>query len=335
MKATHVQSIKTLMSLLLIMMMAVLAACGANGDANSNADKEQTEQGSTSEPSATPSEEPSAAGETVYPLTITDETGTELTLEKAPTAIVTLVPSETETIYAIGGGAYVVGVDEWSNYPEEAAAVQKIGDMTTNIEAVTALNPDLILASSSMNTDAIAKLRELNLNVYASNPKTYDEVVAKVEELGKIMNMQAGAEEVANRMREVRESVEAAVKDAPKKKVYLEFSPGWTVGSGEFLDELLTIAGGTNISAAQSGWFEVNGEEVITQNPEIIIYPDMGEEKSSIVAAIEARPGWETIDAVQNEKLFAVTNDPLVRVGPRLADGLLELAKAIHPELVK
>lgn len=338
MKAMSWTKMKTAVSLLLIMMMVVLAACGANTDTNKSAgnNNSPTEQGATVSPSPETTPEPSEeAGQTTYPYEVTDATGTVLKFEKAPSAIVTLVPSETETIFAIGAGAEVVGVDQWSNYPEEASAISKIGDMTTNIEAVTALNPDLILASSSMNVDAITKLRELGLNVYASNPKTYDEVVAKVEEIGKIMNMQAGAAEVANHMRQVKEQVTTAVKDAEKKKVYLEFSPGWTVGSGEFLDELLTLAGGINISAAQAGWFEVNAEEVITQNPQIIIYPDFGEEKSSIVAGIEARPGWDAIDAVKNNQMFSVTNDPLVRVGPRLADGLLELAKAIHPELVK
>jgi iron complex transport system substrate-binding protein len=125
------------------------------------------------------------------------------------------------------------------------------------------------------------------------------------------------------------------VKDAEKKKVYLEFSPGWTVGSGTFLDELITLAGGANISASQADWYEVNAEEVVTQNPELIIYPDFGEEPSPIVQGIESRPGWNVIDAVQNKQIFKVTNDPLVRVGPRLADGLLELAKVIHPDLVK
>lgn len=327
------------MSLLIIMMMVFLAACGADSAGNKGEDgsnKEQTEQGATTEPSAEPTPEPTIdPSVTVYPLKVTDATGVETTFEKAPTAIVTLVPSETETIFAIGAGAHVVGVDEWSNYPEEAASIAKIGDMKTNIEAVVALNPDLILASSSMNTEAIAKLRELNLNVYATDPKTYNEVIAKVEEVGKIMNMQAGAGDVATHMRDVLAQVTTAVKDAEKKKVYLEFSPGWTVGSGEFLDELLTLAGGQNIAAAQSGWFEVNAEEVVTQNPQLIIYPDFGEEKSSIVAGIEERPGWEAIDAVKNKQMFAVANDPLVRVGPRLADGLLELAKVIHPELVK
>lgn len=330
---------KAAMSLLLIMLMILLAACGGNnGDntANPNGSGTEAEQGASNEPSAEPSQEPANEhAETVYPLTVTDATGTEITFEKAPTTIVSLVPSETETIFAVGAGEYIAGVDEWSNYPEETASIAKIGDMTTNIEAVVALNPDLILASSTMNTDAIAKLREMNLNVYASNPKTYDEVIANIEEIGNIVNKQAGAAEAANRMREVKEQVTSAVKNAEKKKVFLEFSPGYTVGSGEFLDELLTLAGGINISASQPGWYEVNAEEVITQNPEIIIYPDFGEEKSSIVAGIEARPGWEAIDAVKNNQMFAVTNDPLVRVGPRLADGLLELAKVIHPELVK
>lgn len=331
------KSIKAALSLLLVMMMVALAACGVNTNKGAEeSNKPGTEQGASASPSPEATPEPSPdSGETVYPYETTDATGTVVKLEKAPTAIVTLVPSETETIFAVGAGDRVVGVDQWSNYPPEAEGVAKIGDMTTNIEAVVALNPDLILASSTMNTDAIAKLRELGLAVYATEPKTYDEVIAKVEEIGKMVNMQGEAAEVAKHMRDVKEQVTTAVKNAEKKKVYLEFSPGWTVGSGEFLDELLTLAGGINISAAQPGWFEVNAEEVITQNPEVIVYPDMGEEKSSIVAGIESRPGWEGLDAVKNGKMIAVTNDPLVRVGPRLADGLLELGKAIHPELVK
>lgn len=331
---------KTIVSLLLVAMLMFLAACGATAGkegVNDRADGENSKQSSVVEPSKEPSPEPSkeAAADPVYPITVTDATGVQLTLEKAPAAIVTLVPSETETVYAIGAGEYVVGVDKWSNYPEEAASVARIGDMTTNIEAVAALNPDLILASSSMNAEAILKLRELNLNVYATNPKTYDEVIAKIEMLGTMLNKQAEANKVASHMREVKAQVTSAVKDAAKKKVYLEFSPGWTVGSGEFLDELLTLAGGINISAAHPGWYEVNAEEVITQNPELIIYPDYGEEKSPIVAGIEKRPGWDTIDAVKNNQMFAVANDPLVRVGPRLSDGLLELAQKIHPELVQ
>lgn len=320
---------KTLFGLLLTMMLVFTAACGANTNTENKPGKTAANtESATNEPA--PSEAAAA-----YPLTVKDDTGTEVTFGQAPTKVVTLLPSETEAIYAIGSGEQVVGVDEYSNYPEEAASKPKVGDMTTNIEAVTALNPDLVLASSSMNTEAITKLRELNITVFASDPLTYDAVIAKIETLGKIMNKQTEAAAVADNMRRVKQQVTDAVKDAEKKKVYLEFSPGWTVGTGTFLDELLTLAGGQNIASAKQGWFEVSAEEVVAQNPQMIIYPALKEDPNPIVVGIESRPGWDVIDAVKNKQMFAVTEDPFVRVGPRLADGLLELAKVLHPDLVK
>ncbi|RCW50304.1 ABC transporter substrate-binding protein [Paenibacillus prosopidis] len=330
MKWNNRSMMKTLFGLLLTMMLVFTAACGANTNTENKPGNTaaNTEQSATNEPA--PTEEAAA-----YPLTIKDDTGTEVTFEQAPTKVVTLVPSETEAIYAIGSGEQVVGVDEYSNYPEEAASKPKVGDMTTNIEAVTALNPDLVLASSSMNTEAITKLRELNITVFASDPLTYDAVIAKIETLGKIMNKLTEAAAVADNMRTAKQQVTDAVKNAEKKKVYLEFSPGWSVGTGTFLDELLTLAGGQNIASAKQGWFEISAEEVITQNPQLIIYPALKEDPNPIVVGIESRPGWDVIDAVKNKQMHAVTEDPLVRVGPRLADGLLELVKVIHPDLVK
>lgn len=321
---------KMFYSLLLTMMLIFMSACGASTHTGNKPGNTavNTEQAATNEPA--PSEQA-----TVYPLTLKDDTGTEVTFDQEPTKVVTLVPSETEAIYAIGSGGQVIGVDEYSNYPEEAASKPKIGDMTTNIEAVAALEPDLVLASSSMNTEAITKLRELKITVYATDPLTYDAVIAKIENLGRIMNNQSEAAAIAEHMRTVKQQVTDAVKGAEKKKVYLEFSPGWTVGSGTFLDELLTLAGGTNVAAASQDWYEVNAEEVVTQNPEFIIYPDLKADPNPIVVGIESRPGWNVIDAVKNKQMFAVTEDPLVRVGPRLAEGLLELAKVIHPDLVK
>lgn len=339
MKAFGIGKLKLVMSMLLVMMLVFVAACGGNSKENGDANNapNQVEQGETNTPA--PSEEPAQEepsvneGETIYPLTVTDATGTEVTFEKAPTAIVTLAPSETEVAYTIGAGGYVVGVDEFSNYPEDALSKPKIGDMTTNIEAVVALNPDLVLAIAG--SPAIEQLRALNLNVFATDPKSYDAVIEKIEVIGQIVNKQAEAAAAADHMRDIKEQVTAAVKDADKKSVYLEISEGWTVGSGEFLDELITLAGGQNIAASQAGWFEVNAEEVVEQNPQLIIFVDYGEEKSAIVADITERPGWNAIDAVKDNQIYGVAEDPVVRVGPRLADGLLDLASLIHPELVK
>jgi len=321
---------KMLIGVLFVAMLVFTGACSANKDTvnEPNQTTNNAGQTATNEPSTTNKS-------TVYPLTLKDDTGTEMTFEQEPTKIVSLAPSETEAIYAIGSGDRVVGVDESSNFPEEAAAKAKVGDMTTNIEAVAALNPDLVLASSSMNGDAITKLRELKIPVYATDPLTYDAVIAKIENLGHIMNKPSEAAEVADHMLSVKQQVTEAVKGAAKKKVYLEFSPGWTVGSGTFLDELLTLAGGQNVAGATAGWYEVSAEAIVTENPELIIYPALKEDPNPIVAGIESRPGWNVIDAVKNKQMHAVTEDPLVRVGPRLADGLLELAKVIHPDLVK
>lgn len=313
--------------MLLAVMMVLLAACGAS---SSNDNQNEAVNNGPATTNAVNEEKA-----TVYPLTLKDATDTELVFDTAPTKVVTLVPSETEVMFAIGAGDVVVAVDENSNYPSEAAALPKIGNMTTNIEAVTALNPDLVVASSSMNSEAIEQLRALKIKVYASEPKTYDAVIAKVETMGQIMDKQGEAAKVAEHMKSVQQQVNDAVKDAPKRKVYLEFSPGWTVGSGEFLDELLTMAGGVNIAGSKPGWFEVTPEEVIAQNPEVILYPNMKADPNPIEEGILSRPGWSVIAAVKNKQMFALTEDPLVRVGPRLADGLLEMAKAIHPDYIK
>ncbi|GGG11647.1 ABC transporter substrate-binding protein [Paenibacillus abyssi] len=326
---------KSALAVLLIVMM-ILAACGSNEPAanNSALNDPASAVNETNADNANAEGTAEAAGQTEYPLTMVDVTGTEIVFEQAPTMVVTLVPSATETLFAVGAGEEVIGVDEWSNYPEEAAAKPKIGDLTTNIESVSAMNPDLVVASASMNAQAIEQLRALGVTVFASNPKTLDETIAHIEEIGVIMNKQEQASAVAEEMRAVKQQVVEAVKDAPKKRVYLEFSPGYSVGKGEFLDELLTLAGGENIAGDQEGWFQIDAETVLQSNPEVIIYPDMGEDKT-ILELIQSRPGWDQIDAVKNDQVFAVANDPLVRVGPRLTDGLLEMAKAIHPDLVK
>jgi len=313
------------------LMLALVAACGSDG--KPAAEKPQGEQQQQAEGNGgteqNSSEQPAA---TVYPLTVKDDSGTDITLEKAPERIITLLPSETEVVYAIGAGDRVVGVDNYSNYPEQAASVEKIGDMTVDVEKVASLKPDLILASVSMNSQALEQLRQLKLNVYASEPKTYAAVMDKIRQIGVLTDTQQKASEVVAHMQQVKDDVEAKVKDADKPSVFLEFSPGYTVGKGEFLDELLTIAGGQNV-ATGSGWYEFDAEQIITNNPKVIVYSSWFEEPNAILEGIKARPAWKEIDAVKNNRLVEVPQDPLVRVGPRLADGLTDLAKAIHPDL--
>ncbi|NBD22377.1 ABC transporter substrate-binding protein [Paenibacillus sp. T1] len=314
------------------------AAAGNNAPGNgATADNAAAGNEAAADNGTAAGNEVAAAGPqaTTYPLTVKDVTGTELTFAAAPQRIVTLVPSETEIVYALGAGDAVAAVDNFSNYPKEAADKPKIGDMNADIEKIVSLKPDLILASYSMSSAVVDKLRALKLPVYASDPKTYDAVIEKVKQIGAVLDKANEAAAVAEHMEQVRTQVADTVKDAQKPNVYLEFSPGWTVGKGEFLDELITLAGGTNI-ATEPNWYEIDPEAVVKANPDEIIYASMTVkegEKNPILAAIESRPGWNAIKAIKNKQVFEVDQDPLTRVGPRLADGLLEVAKKLHPDL--
>lgn len=328
--------------LILSIAIAVLAACGGtNGNDSTSpntppaADNGAVTNGTdTADSGASESgDTAAAAGRTVYPLTLQDATNTEVTIAKAPQRVISLIPSETEILFAIGAGDLVAGVDNYSNYPPEAADKPKVGDMNTNIEAVAALNPDLVLAGMNMNSGAIDSLRALGITVFAAEPRSLDETIAHIELVGKMMDKQAEASAVSDKMRADRQLVIDTVQGAETKRVYLEFSPGWSVGKGEFLDELVTLAGGVNVAGDQEGWFEVDPETIIQANPEVIIFPEFAPGDTTILDGINSRPGWGEIEAVKNGRLHAVTNDPLVRVGPRLTEGLLEIAKAIHPDL--
>ncbi|TVY04360.1 ABC transporter substrate-binding protein [Cohnella terricola] len=324
---------------LLVAMLAIgLVGCGAaknNEVASPSSSQASPIASPEASPSASGSPDQSAQAQTTYPLTLTDSTGTEVVFEQAPERIVTIAPSETEVLFAIGAGSKVVGVDQYSDYPEEAKSIDKVGDMNTNTEALLALKPDVVFAHSGMQTKVIEQLRNLNVKVYASNPKNLDQVMEKIETVGKIMNVQEGAAQVTGTMKDELKQVTDALQGVTPKKVYMEFSPGWTVGTGEYMDEILTLAGGDNVSKEKSGWFEVDPEKVIKENPEVILYAKNDAYELGILQAIQERPGFEKIDAVKNNQLFAVDDNSISRVGPRLTKVLYDMAKAIHPDKVK
>jgi len=319
-----------------------LAGCGGGKDAEKASPSASASAASPSEtasqepsPSASASEEAAAPAETVYPLTLKDSTGTEVVFEQAPERVVTLAPSETEVLFAIGSGAKVVGVDNYSDYPEEAKAVAKVGDMKVNTEALLAAKPDVVFAHSGMQATVIEELRKLGVKVFGSDPKNLEQVMEKIETVGQIMNAQQGAAQVTATMRQELKQVVDALQGVAPKKVYMEFSPGWTVGSGEYMDEVLTLAGGDNVSKEKSGWFEVDPEAVVKANPEVILYAHNDAFDLGILKAIKERPGFDAIDAVKNDRVFAVDDNSISRVGPRLTKVLNDMAKAIHPDKVK
>lgn len=316
-----------------LVLAASLALAGCGGKDNAAESPSPTAAATAAAPSPAASATASAA-QTVYPLKVTDATGTEVVFEKPPERIVTLAPSETESLFAVGAGDRIIGVDKWSDYPEDAKKKTVVGDLTTNLESVVALNPDVVFASSSLNKKPVEALRNLGVKVFAINPKSMTEAIERVELYGKIMNMQGQSKKVADAMRSDIQKVKDLVKDAPKKRVYMEFNPGWTVGDGEFLSEMVELSGGINVGAGKKGWYEIDPEAIVKANPEVIIY-SVGTGMGTLPDTIKSRAGFSTTDALKNNRMYGIDTNLTNRSGPRLTQGLLEIAKAVHPDLVK
>ncbi|MDN4084821.1 ABC transporter substrate-binding protein [Paenibacillus polymyxa] len=323
--------------LLALILAVVLSSCGANGKNVENKEG----QASSQQPGQTvTAQEP--PGKTVYPLTVKDATGQEFTFKKAPDKIVSVSPAETEALFAIGLDKEIVGVSDYSDYPEAATKKPKVGGiMKPNEEAIIAANPDVVFAGISLSEQATTKLRDMGIMIFKTEPKTVEDVIANIELYGKITDHQKEARAVTDKMRadvaEVKEGVKNIGK-GQKLRIYVEFSPGWTVGKGEFMDELITLAGGENVGATQKGWYQISEENIIAANPDVILYSkSVKDDKTgqSLGDIIKARSGWDQISAVRNNRVFAVDDNLISRPGPRVTEGLKEVAKGVYPEIFK
>lgn len=324
---------KGVASLLSAAMLALtLAGCGTT----------TTNEGTgTSQPAQEQSQEQAKTDlKTQYPLTVTDATGESFTFDKAPAKIVSVSPAETESLFALGLDEQIVGVSDYDDYPEAATKKPKMGGITKpNEESIIAAEADIVFTGISMSEESVKKLRDLGITIFKTDSKSVDDVMNNIETFGEITDHQEKAQEITTQMKQdvtdVTEAVKA-VKPEEKKKVYVEFSPGWTVGKGEFMDELITLAGGNNVASDLTGWNQINEENIIASNPDVILYAnDVVEDNKTLDQIIKARSGWDQITAVKNDAVIGLDANLLSRPGPRVTQGLKEVAKAIYPDLFK
>ncbi len=319
---------KFLVSSLMVVMVFTLIGCGSGSETVTEIETETEKQ---------VVEQENQSNVTKFPLTVKDASGVDVVLEKEPQRIVSIAPAETEVLFALGLGDRVVGVTDWCDYPAEAKTKSKIGDMNSNLEAILALNPDLIIGGYTLNTEAIKKLRELKQTVFTVEPKTIEQVKERIVQVGLITNRQTEAEQLVESMNTKIDTVANAVSklsENEKKKIYLEFDAMWTVGQGEFGHDLIGMAGAINVAKDKQGWLEVNDEFVIKQNPDVIVYASYTKD-NAVAEVIKKRNGWAAITAVKDNQVLGIDANLLSRPGPRIADGLHELAKGVYPELVK
>lgn len=274
------------------------------------------------------------ASTSAYPLTLTDSSGKSITLEHEPGSIVSLSPSATEILFAIGKGNLLSGRTDFCNYPPEASSIASMGSITEpNLELIASTKPDLVLISDMFSPELRTKIEDLGIQVFdLSSHDSFDGVYTAIENAGKISNATDAANTLIASMKSKVEDVTTKVANAEKTNVYYVVGYGeygdYTAGKGTFIDQMIGMAGGNNVAQDVEGW-KYSIEKLIEKNPQILICSKYYDAK----AGIEATTGYKDLEAVKNGNLKEIDNDLLDRQGPRSADGLLELAKLIHPEL--
>lgn len=273
----------------------------------------------------------SLATATTYPYTVTDDLGFELTLEAEPLRIVTMIPSHTETLCALDACDKLVGIDEYSNFPEQVNALPKLGSaFSPNVEAIVALEPDLVLTDES--SDLAQVLRQAGISVYAGTAQTFDEVFDKFEVLGALVNRETEAALLSGRVEGGVRAISERARGLEPTTVYYEIDPTpYSVGPNSFIGVLLRRAGGENIVAEGLGDFpQLDPEYVVAADPEVIIVSERD------ASTLPERAGWAGISAVQQERVVPTTsrlNDAISRPGPRMVDAVRFFARALHPEV--
>ncbi len=284
---------------------------------------------------------PSQAAKTAAPVMLTDGLGREVRLESTPQRIVSLAPSTTEILYAVGAGPQMVGRDEFSNYPEEALALTSVGGSMGdyNLEQIVSLTPDLVLAAEINTPEQVKALEDLGLTVYyLSNPASVEGVYDLLTTTGQLTGHTPEAETLVDSLKTRVDAVKAKVaevKTAPKVFYELDGSDPakpWTAGAGTFIDELITLAGGENVAASMEGsWGQFSQEALLVANPDFILLGDAA--YGTTPEQVAARPGWDQLTAVKTGNILPFNDDTVSRPGPRLVDALEELLRLFHPEL--
>jgi iron complex transport system substrate-binding protein len=213
----------------------------------------------------------------VAPRTFVDDLGRKIFLAKAPSRIVSLAPSITETLYAIGLNDRIVGVTDFCNYPPEAQSKPKVGYSHANVESIVALQPDLVLAPREfLRADVLGKLEQLKIPTFIMDAKTVEDVPAHIQTLGRMLDRVVSADRVAMEVRQRLRDIRSRTEHLPRLRVLyvLNSLPLITVGPGSFLHHLIELAGGENVAAgAPMPYPRLSLEEVISKDPEVIIFP--------------------------------------------------------------
>jgi iron complex transport system substrate-binding protein len=271
-----------------------------------------------------------------YPLTIKDSYDRVVTIDREPQRIISLAPNITETIFALGMSEKLVGRTDFCDYPAEVKNIASVGYIDEpSIEKITELKPDLVIGSSILKKESSQKIEELGIKlILIKDEISFDGVYQVIEKVGEALNASDKAKEVTDGMKQKVKDVADKVNGKGKPVVYyvVGFGQGgdFTSGKGTFQGQIIEMAGGTNAAGDVEGW-QYSLEKLVEKNPDILICSKYFDSKKGI----ESANGYKDLKAVKEGKLFEIDNNMIDRQGPRLADGLVEIARIIHPEAFK
>lgn len=276
-----------------------------------------------------PGESP-AASSFMYPVTITDDASRTVTIDAEPTRVVSLAPANTEILFALGAGETLVGVTSYDDYPAEVAEIEKVGDFAgPNLEAVAAADPDVVFVTTGVQGDIIAKLEGLGAKVVALDPQTLEGVYEDIAEVSSIMNRVSEGTALVEDMRSRAAEVRAAVASEKPVTAFIEIgqNPLFTVGASTLLDELVTLAGGTNV-VTEPGYIPYSAEQLVKADPDVYLAT-----KSSGTDAetLGSRAGYAGLSAVKEGRVVILDDNLVSRPGPRIVEGLRIIAEGLHP----
>ena len=275
------------------------------------------------------------------PVTITDDSGFASIIENQPQTIVSLAPTNTEIIFALGLGGKVIGVTDYCNYPKEALAIQKIGGYATvNIEKIVAADPDIIFANPKNGQENIDSLRQLGYTVIVIQSDSVEGTYDAIKLIGKCTGTTAEADSIISNMKIQIQAITDKLEGVTKKPTVMHamsVDPYWVSGSNTFQNELITLAGGTNAFSDVEGWGVVTLEKLLTTDPEIILV-DSGSKmgttgENTLQKAFLTEPQLSGITAVKNKAVYVMDSDTFDRGGPRIVISLEQLAQILHPEI--
>ncbi len=279
------------------------------------------------------------SGESSGSVSLVDGMGREVSFDSDVERIVSIAPSTTEILFAIGAGDLIVGRDDWSDSPPEAVDITSIGNTygDLNTEAIVALEPDLVVGAMINSPEHVEAIEQLGIPVFIlPNPMDFPELYDVIELAGELTGNESQAQALALDLRERVNDVLDRLEGVEPVSVYYEVdgmdpTAPWTAGTGTFQDVLITLAGGENVVSGLEGYVTLSLEELVARDPQVMVF-STGPYVTTTAESVAERAGWGDISAVANGQIYGIDANWIDRPGPRLVDALEAMAKILHPD---